>query len=361
MDPSLNGYELERRMDVIARIRDEASAVPGVRSVSLGEIALMTNSSSSSTVKVEGYESKEDEDMNPGLNGVGPEFFSTLGIPLLSGRDFTESDDLEAPESGRRERELREVLLRRRRSSRVGGSPSAAMTRRSTIVGLVGDGKSMSLREEPERFFYLPYTQSQDLGGVTFYVRAALDPETLGARIREAVASVDSALPVTDMKTMNRQIEESLYVERMVAALSVAFGGLATLLAAVGLYGVLSYTVAARTREIGIRVALGAERKRSSCSRAEGSGGSFRARYRYRAPRGFFRGPPRGERALRFERAGSHRHRFRDFRSSRDGCPRGVHPRGAREPRQSDGGTSLRVGAGSPSKDSAFRVGERIS
>jgi ABC-type lipoprotein release transport system permease subunit len=129
-----------------------------------------------------------------------------------------------------------------------------------TIVGVAGNGKSRSLREDPDRFIYLPYTQSRDLGGVTFYVRATLDPEALGPRVREAVGRVDAALPVTDLKTMNRQIDESLFVERMVAALSIAFGGLATLLAAVGLYGLLSYTVAARTRELGIRVALGAQR-----------------------------------------------------------------------------------------------------
>ncbi len=262
VNPALNGYELERRMEMIARIREEASAVPGVRSVSVGEVPLMTNSRSSSTVKVEGYESKEDENMNPGLNGVAPEFFSTLGIPFLAGRDFTAGDDLASP----RVAVVNESFAR---YFYGGGDP---VGRRFffgrdkdtpiTIIGFVGDGKSMSLREEPERFLYLPYTQTTDLGGVTFYVRSAVDPESLGARLREAVARVDSSLPVTDMKTMNRQIDESLYVERMVAALSVAFGGLATLLAAVGLYGVLSYTVAARTREIGIRVALGAERKR---------------------------------------------------------------------------------------------------
>ena len=261
VDPSLNGYELGRRMEVVSRIRDEIAAEPGVRSVSLAEIGLMTGSRSSSTVKVEGYESKEDEDMNPGLNGIAPEFFSTLGIPLLSGRDFTEGDDLETPKVAVVNEAFARYFFGDTDPEGRRFSFGRDDTETVVIVGIAGNGKSMSLREEPERFLYLPYTQSADLGGVTFYVRAALDPEALGSRVREAVARVDSALPVTDLKTMDRQIEESLFVERLVAALSVAFGGLATLLAAVGLYGLLSYTVAARTRELGIRVALGAQRR----------------------------------------------------------------------------------------------------
>jgi len=259
VDPSLNGYDLGRRLEVVSRIRDEIAAEPGVRSVSLAEVGLMTGSRASSTVKVEGYEAKEDEDMNPGLNGVSSEFFSTLGIPLLSGRDFTGGDDLES---------ARVAVVNEAFARYFFGEDDPIGRRFSfgrddtevAIVGVAGNGKTMSLREEPERFLYLPYTQSADLGGVTFYVRASLEPEALASRMREAVARVDSALPVTDLKTMNRQIEESLFVERMIAALSVAFGGLATLLAAVGLYGLLSYTVAARTRELGIRVALGAQR-----------------------------------------------------------------------------------------------------
>ncbi|HEY7817353.1 MAG TPA: ADOP family duplicated permease, partial [Vicinamibacteria bacterium] len=261
VNPALNGYDVERRLQTIGRIRDEIAAEPGVRSVSLAEIGLMTSSNSSSTIQVEGYQSKEGEDMNPDLNGIAPQFFETLEIPLLAGRDFTDADRLDAPR----------VAIVNEKFARYFFGDADPLGRRFTfrrddtqviIVGVVADGKSMSLREEPDRFLYLPYTQSRDLGSVTFYVRAQAAPEALAAGIREAAERVDSALPVTDLKTMNRQIEESLFAERMVAALSVSFGGLATLLAAVGLYGLLSYTVAMRTREFGIRVALGAERKR---------------------------------------------------------------------------------------------------
>ncbi len=260
IDPSLHKYSPERARRLFADLESNLRRVPGVVSASAASYPLLADDNWQNTVHVEGYHPGEHEDMNPGWNQVMPGFFSTVGAPLIAGRDFTERDTAGAAKVVI----VNEDFVRRYfphespLGRHIGWGGDGPLDKE--IVGVARDLKGGDLKEKIKPYTMTPALQDETPSEITFYIRAQRDPLALAQEARRMVAQLDASLPVYNVKTVERQIEETHFMERLFAWLSAAFGILATLLASVGLYGVTAYAVARRTQEIGIRIALGAER-----------------------------------------------------------------------------------------------------
>lgn len=259
--PALNGYSREASIALIDKLTASLRALPGVGEVTVAADPLLADSLSQWTMRVEGYQNTPDEDMNPLVNEVGPGFVQTMRIPLLRGRDFTEADNERAPKVAIISETFAKMYFKGRDpiGFKVGfpqdGEPNLS------IVGVIREVQQVDMRDERgKRQVYVPSAQARSIQSRTFYLRTPVGLGTLAPAIRAVVRKEDPALAIDEMRTMRDQIDVSLTMERMISILCAAFGLIATVLAGIGLYGIMAFHVARRTREIGIRMALGAQR-----------------------------------------------------------------------------------------------------
>ncbi len=258
--PGLNGYTGERLSEYYRDVQNRIGSIPGVRAASFSLQGPVASGSSSSSISIPGVTTGKQQ-FNLYRHLVGPGYFDTLGIPLLTGRTLTERDDAAAPKVAVVNQALaRDAFGENNPLGKILRFGTDEKPRDFEIVGVVGDAKYNDLRTEPPPTAYFSHLQSLNTASfMTFQVRTSADPEAVVAALRAEVAEVDKNIPINRIDTLVQRIDKALLFERMFSRLTGSFGLLALVLVCVGLYGTMSYFVARRTNEIGIRMALGAQ------------------------------------------------------------------------------------------------------